>query len=252
MDGGRGMEAAEQMMANVASVVTAHRFEMIPFRRRNFESKTMVQEILRRNNLHTLASVVSLDRPVAGPSGRGRLPTVDCGAAVVVGGPAVSLLYSRSSGGHGEAVADRLREALRRRGVAVVDASSSSSSSIAETETQPETETDSRWLLLVLVDGALHDSEVLRVLRPALSSRGSCALEVIHSGWSFGSEEHQTACALDPAISRMFAQKEFLADRPPRQSGGGSAGKGREHWFEHDAMVEELLRRYVIADARLA
>lgn len=61
---------------------------------------------------------------------------------------------------------------------------------------------------------------------------------MVSCNWSFGSEEQAQACE-DPAIARVFQHQEFLAFRP--------AGGNLNH--EHEAMSDEIVRRYAARDA---
>ena len=46
-------------METVATMIEAQRHQMIPYRRRNFESNAMVAEILDRNGLHSVTSLAT-------------------------------------------------------------------------------------------------------------------------------------------------------------------------------------------------
>ena len=183
MERGRGEAAAEQMMVDVARMLKDHLDDIIPFRRRNFESNAMLAEILRRNDLFTSADMLAHSRST-------RLNV-----------QSITLLHSTTNVAATE-VATRYRGLFSQRGVAVVDNPSSLTGAV----------------LLVLTDGTLCDDVVVDALSKALHSR-SCCLEVIQSKWTFNSLEQRSVSERDALIGHMFVQRELVTDRPPTSKG---------------------------------
>jgi len=239
---GRGKAAATHMMETVADVIHANIDRMIPYRRRNFESNAMIATILARNGLHSISSLSSPDDllrttsvPVGGlvrqESTYGRVPTAPAALAQPQS-VYVAIVHSTPAG---DGAASSLQRALRARGLSVGGMESAKAA---------------RRLLIVLTDGALLDPSVLEHLRNAVHQEGlsrqrsiaaatqDVDLEVVSCSWSFGSEEQQQACK-DPAIARLFQHQEFLAMRP--------AGGNLNH--EHEAMADEIVRRYAARDS---
>jgi hypothetical protein len=236
----RGEAAAAHMMEVVAGVIHSNKENMIPYRRRNFESNAMIAAILSRNGLHSISSLSSpADQLRTQSAPAGGLAREDSSYARASTAPAalaqsvyVAIVHSTPAG---DAAAASLQHALRARGLSVGGMESAK---------------NAQRLLIVLTDGALMDATVLGYLRNAVRQEGlsrqrSAAgintdidLEVVNCNWSFGSDEQAQACT-DPAIARVFQHQEFLAFRP--------AGGNLNH--EHEAMADEIVRRYAARDS---
>lgn len=239
MSGGNADKALRKMQS-VAALMEAHRSEQIPFRRRNFESKAMIAEILKRNHLHTISSVrppqlQAQEMEVAHHSAQREesIAHMSRTSSLVLPG-AVMLLHHEKSG---RQVAESLAVSLRARGVRIEQPLHGDSPTLRGHQ--------KAIVLLVLTDGALADPAIASDLTIALSSR-AILLEVVQYKWAFGGAEQTQAQSSNPAMARLFAQKEFLAFRPPAHVDGGDPHRA----YEHDAMCDELVRRYAAATRR--
>ena len=179
MEGGRGRDAASLMMASAANLIFQNWERAIPFRRRNYESKGMMVEILGRNGLYTQKDLIN--------SG---LVRSQSSSWMEMSRP-VHLVYATED----SAVTKLIDDFKTTVGVA----------------STPQNFCGHEWLVFVLRDGALSAKKYVDTLHEALSH--GYMFQVVYTDWSFGSKEQAEATKLYPTIGVMFSQLELICYR---------------------------------------
>lgn len=217
----------------IKDMVVAQAGKMLPYRRRNFESTAMVQELLRRCHI-----VEDLAEPH--PTTSTAATAAAAAAAVPVGVPEgdtrhVLLVYGEA---FGASVGASMCTALVAQGQLVRTSTPDVAAAAAEVE-------GAKALVVVLTRGALSEAAPLARVTEALS-RGSRIVLVqqahsaVHSpnGWEFYGAEHTSA---PPEVQEMLKSIEAVSFR----AADGLMG------YEADAMVDEVVARIEASEATI-
>jgi hypothetical protein len=220
---------AQQAMDAVRELIARQRGEIIPFRRRQFETDAMLTEIFRRCDLHTAASL-RLARPADAPELCQVWSSTHAAPLPRAPRPAEQLARHGSWGKRdhvaivwthtGMAMKSALEDILTEEGLDVADAMAIEGGVYRVIR-----------VLLVLSEGAMADAKVTSALSTAL--RAGYDIVVVQDSTERAGLEAASAPA---SVRSIFAQHEFMEYRTLPH--------------EQRAMFAELLRRFVRADTR--
>ena len=204
---------AREMMTAVERLVRQAAPEILPYRRRNFEARAMLDELLQRAGFCATAAGVE---PVLSRSDSAPMLVARADA-----GP-VQLIFESAAGG---AVATQLKALLAQQGL-----------DIDLPGVLP------KCYLVVLTAGALLDGATVASLEAALNS--GLPLLAVHHNWPFNSPEQQAA---SDKIQALFALHEIVTfrERPYECAAVAAELARRFHAILVPAAVPSQLRAVV-------